>query len=240
MPARSKRKRATGSRVSQGVKKRQRKSKADRQLQRTGGFLAPTANPLELKFFDTTITLTALADTGTIVSSSLNLLSQGTGNEELIGRTCTVKTIQVRGLLRLLAASHATPNALNTAGSYAMYLAIDTQCNGAAPTIATMFEDTDLDSYVNLENSKRYIILKKWMGSINSTCATFDATNDYTTFEREQRIKHFRRVDIPLEFADSAAGNIADVRTNNIFLCGFSNVGTVSFTGRVRLRYSDA
>jgi hypothetical protein len=217
-----------------------KKQRSNGYTRRSGfyGRFAGTRN--ELKFFDSVASSTALAATGTVNSTSINLIDQGNGESQMIGRKVVIKSILLRANLVLPQSSNATLASVAGGDTYRIVMVLDKQANGAAPTVAALFEDTDIRTMNDLENSQRFTIIKEWKGSLNGEINHDGAI--YFRGDKDRYIKWYKKCSIPIEFAPMGGGSrvIGEVKSNNVAILGFSASGTMSFTFRVRIRYSDA
>jgi len=183
----------------------------------------------ELKFFDTAISFTA--DLTSEVVAQLSLIAQGTTDVTRIGRKATIKSINVVGQFNLAPGANAVGNT-----TVAMYVILDKQCNGAAATQSEIFTSADIRTALrNLDNSERFVILKKFQVDLTSSAGVTTAYNNSC-----KSIQWYKKCDIPIIW-DSTTGAITEIRSNNIFLyCGSApQDDLVTFTGTVRLRFAD-
>jgi len=207
--------------------------RALRGYDRSGGFYGRFTGPgAELKFFDTANSF-SFDTTGEVpATGQLNLIPQGTTESTRIGRKCVLKSVEIRGDVRFAPGASA-----QAATTVAMYLVLDKQCNGAAAAVTDVFTTNALTTtaLVNLANSERFVILKKWLIVINATAGV---TTAYSSANRH--LEYFKRCNIPLEF-NSTAGAITEIRSNNLFLLAGTdtNDDLTSFTGTTRVRFSD-
>jgi len=83
--------------------------------QRTTGYYGRFNNGpnSEWKFLDTLKALTTVASSGTILSNSLNLVDEGTGQSEMLGYKMTVRSIALNGYIRLDGESSKPTNSLS-------------------------------------------------------------------------------------------------------------------------------
>jgi len=185
----------------------------------------------EKKYFDTTLAF-SFDTTGEVpATGQLALIPQGDTASTRDGRQCIVESIQVKGL------AFFTPGAAaNTSveTSY-LYLVQDRQANGAAAAITDVFTGNNMvTNMVNLDNSKRFRILKKWVMVWNPMAGVV-GTLPYQV----QEFEWFGACNIPLDFS-GANGTIDELKSNNIFLCAgganFVDDG-VTVTGKCRLRF---
>jgi len=205
-------------------------------LQQTGFYGRYSGINAEQKFFDTALNWT-IDSTAEVVpgGGQLNLIPQGVTESTRIGRKCNIKKISIK--LRM---SYQPAAAAEASGLTCIVLVLDKQCNGAAATVSGatgVYTSTPIwEQFLNLANSGRFVILKKWMHSWNSTAGVSTAYNPIN--------KHMawnKKCDIPLEFS-STTGALTEIRSNNLFLIAQSTPGLddlVSCTGVCRLRFSD-
>lgn len=203
----------------------------------------------ELKFKDTLKSLTTIGSTGTILSSSLNLVDEGTGQSQMLGYKMCIKTIALNGYIRLdgesssnatltTAVSNLTPESVR------FYVCLDHSCNGTAATIAEVLNDTDLLSFNNLANSRRFSILASWQHDlpIQGCGLTHDgSTFNIVTPPSDVYFKKYLSPNIVIEYNPMSGGSraLTEVRSNNIFIFAISTSGSCKVTYRCRIRYSD-
>lgn len=166
-------------------------------------------------------------------TGQLALIPQGDTESTRDGRQCTITSIQIKGLLYFVPGVTAGTSA---EVSY-LYLVLDTQCNGAAAAIDDVFTGNNLNTaMINLANSRRFRILKKWRFSWNPAAGAIGAgTLPYMV----KTIDFFKRVNIPMEFS-GITGAITEIKSNNIFLCaGGANLQDdgVTVQGKCRVRF---
>lgn len=206
-------------------------------VDRTAGFYGRyTGSSPELKFFDTALSFTVDATAEVPATGQLSLIPQGVTQSTRVGRKATVKSIRVHGTIAMVPAAAAT-----AASAYWIYVIQDTQCNGAAATVAGgtgVFTSSSLaGANLNLANGGRFRILKKFQCALNSSAGVGGAMNNAIAI-----FDWYSRVNIPLEF-DAAAdtGVITTIRSNNIFLVAGAEGSddTASVVGTCRLRFAD-
>lgn len=184
----------------------------------------------ELKFFDTAVDFNFDATGEVPATGQLALIPQGDTEATRDGRKAVVKSIGFKGDIIY------TPGA-STVGSVhvTLYIVQDMQCNGAAAAVTDVMTNATLfKNYLNLSNSGRFKILKKWNEVLTCPAGTSAAYNTQTRY-----IEWFQKCSIPLEFS-GATGAITELKSNNIFLMAGTN-GTEDdvavFTGKCRLRF---
>lgn len=202
---------------------------------RTGGYYGrfnqrgrrATAN--ELKFFDTTLSWLFDATGEVPATGQLNLIPQGVTESTRVGRKCVIKSIHIK----LICYGTAAADVLY------LYLVQDKQANGAAAAATDVLTSATFPAAMtNLENSDRFIILKKFtidMVPQSGVPATLGTNIGH--------IEYYKKVSIPIEFDSSAAtGAIGTIRSNNLFLlAGTSTLTDDAYTasGVCRLRFAD-
>jgi len=197
---------------------------------RTGGYYGRFRGPnAELKFFDTSLNFSFDATLEVPATGQLVLIPQGDTESTRDGRQCTIKSIQIRGVAVYVPGAAATASAV----SY-LWLVLDTQCNGAAAAATDVMTTTAANTcLINLANSDRFKILKKWVINQNPAAG---ATTAYNT--QSNTIEFYKKCDIPLQYS-STTGAITEIRSNNIFLLAgcWNEDDKVTFGGTCRVRF---
>lgn len=200
---------------------------------RTGGFYRYSkgqGKSPELKFFDTDLDF-AFDTTGEVpATGQLVLIPQGDTESTRDGRQCTIKSVQIRGTVSFVPAAAATAATV----AY-MYLVLDKQCNGGAAAITDVFTTNNMTrNHVNLANSDRFRILKKWVMTFNSPAGVTTAYNNVI-----KPIEFYKSCNVPLNFS-STTGAITEIRSNNIFLCAgaIGSDDAVGMAGNCRVRFT--
>lgn len=196
------------------------------------GRLAQRGN--ERKFFDTAISFSFDATGEVPATGQLTLIPQGVTESTRVGRKCVIKSIHIRGTFTF------TPGA-TTSGVDDVYLfvVLDKQCNGAAAAVTDVLTSNAMgQALTNLENSDRFVILKRFQQRLVSNAGVS------TAFSRDQvPFEWYKKVNIPIEYDSSAStGALTTIRSNNIFLLAGSgligdDVSTCDAT--CRLRFDD-
>lgn len=179
----------------------------------------------EFKFFNTTLA-TSMANT-LAVDTSINLIPQGDTESTRDGRQCTIKSIAFSGVLTSNVVTPSDPQICW------IYCILDTQCNGAVAAITDIF-DTNVPgiAFMNLSNSNRFKILKKFAVPLNSTAG--DVSTQVAAVSKT--IKWYKKCSIPLEFSGTT-GAVTEIRSNNIFFVTAELSANVNVRGVVRVRF---
>lgn len=207
--------------------------------QRTTGYYGRFTGPrAELKFFDTALSFTVDATAEIPATGQLSLIPQDDTQSGRDGNKAFVRSINIHGTAIL------APGAAATAADICyLYLIQDTQCNGAAATVADansgIFTNANLAiANHTLANSGRFKILKKWVMPFNAQAG---ATTAYNNQIREFHC--YKKCYIPLMYdASATTGVITSIRSNNIFLVAGTAGGSddvIAIQGTCRLRFSD-
>jgi len=188
---------------------------------RTGGYF----NRPEIKFFDTLLS-DPISSTGEVADGSgLNLIPQGTTESNRDGRKCTITSINMKGYL--------TKNNGGPSAVYNIALVLDTQANGAYPDYTDVFETDTPDSHLNLANSQRFRVLKRWYGTMNA----LTVNNSFTNWGETRKVLSFnKKCNIPLEFS-STTGAITEIRSNNLLVmwdCDLNDAISANMNFRLR------
>lgn len=199
---------------------------------RSGGYYGRFTGPnAELKFFDTNLSFSVDSTSEVPATGQLNLIPQGVTESTRVGRKCTIKSIEVKFN------SIMVPAAANGSDVVAIYLVLDKQCNGAAAAVTDVFAQAATTvAFMNLANSERFVIMKKWVYTHNAAAGTVGALAPSV-----KHFEYFRRCNIPIEFS-STTGAITEIKSNNLFLIAGTQGQTddlITVSGNVRVRFSD-
>ncbi len=193
---------------------------------------------IELKFHDVNLDDTAIATGGTIASDSINKIPQGVTEVTRIGRKCTIRQINWRFNIAQTSQSDQTDPPKGDV--IRILLVLDKQCNGAAAAITDLLESDDYQSFNNLANKSRFRVLMDRKYNIGMSMGQTDGTNTGAYPEINITDSLYKRVNIPIEFDDTAStGALTTIRANNIFAITMSKNGTCQFLSKMRLRFSD-
>ncbi len=215
---------------------------AKRGYLRTGGFYGrlggETVRGRELKFLDAqTIGLISVNPVGNILISSHQVVVQGNGPNERIGRKITVRSLEVRGTIQ----TRSTIVLVEFEQRARIVFVLDKQANGAVGSIDEVLNfgaGTQLDSFRNLENASRYRILYDKTLDMNP-----QVTAGVASGPQSKNFMFKKKLNIPIEYDQSATdGSLSTQRSNNIFSFAFAeNLNAdVEISYTFRIRYSDA
>ncbi len=187
----------------------------------------------ELKFFDTTRAQTVVAATGTIMNNSLNLIVQGTDENERIGRKCTIVSLGMRGSFVL----PATTAVANTSDRVRVIVYVDQQTNGVTAAVTDILAAATIDNFYDLPNSGRFVILADYQTIINSKGGVGDGTTNLFVKTTEPFVLSVR-LNLPIEFSGTG-GFLTEIQSNNIGILAITESGFAAFGYTARVRYSD-
>lgn len=194
----------------------------------------------ELKFFDTLKALTVVAETGTILDDSVNHIVQGVGEENRVGRKCTIQSVHFRGTV-----TNQVGTGLGTIkNSVRIIVYLDKQANGATAAVSDILEDVTAlngyNSFRNLANSGRFRVLFDRRKQLIIPAVAQTAAGTFSSYVNEWSWAFNKSIVFPVEFS-GANGTIDEIRSNNIgvlAICSDSdNPPQVNYT--CRLRFSD-
>lgn len=176
---------------------------------------------VEGKFVDTSLTPSPDSATGTV--SALTLTAQGSSDQQRTGNSVLAKRIDLRGFWSMHASATLT--------TVRYLLVLDKQnAQGTAPTVAQILQNVNPNSFMHMNNSDRFVVLK-------SGFLTFRQTTE--TQGRDIEL-HQDLSDLHIKY-DGTAADQASASENHIYFVAVSNeaINTPSFSGFARLRYYD-
>ncbi len=189
----------------------------------------------ELKFFDTAIALTPVTTTGTVIAS-LNLVAQGTEEDQRIGRSIDVGELAFRYSLSLpLTAASAT---LPDGDTVRRIVFLDRQTNGAAAAVLDILQTADIHSFLNLSNQGRFTILIDEVMDMVALSTAITPGGNFNSPSVHKEIVWATDIDAVVEF-NSTTGVIAEIRSNNLGVLFISHDGVAEMDGITRIRYFD-
>ena len=200
-------------------------------------YTAPGHKP-ELKFKDTTQALTSVDDGGTIVdASALCLVATGNTENARHGRKISLQRIHINGFCQVNDFADTASSNIETNYWFRIVLLVDHQTNGAAAAIANIYEDTDILSHRNLENSARFTVLKeKWVQVRPTIVADEGFVNDIAAFSTRSRFSINLKCNIPIEY-NAGTGAITERPCNNLVVAAFVTNDNATHADRCQVRY---
>lgn len=192
----------------------------------------------EKKFFDTIIDFApGISATGEN-SISFNLIPGGADPEERVGRKIRVFSMHVRGNITVASASDATPACVD---HIRLVYVQDKQCNGTVPAVTELLETADINSFLKLENSGRFRILKEINHAVaHSTSCGNGSANDHGENSYPFKFTLTWKDPLIIEWG-GITGTISTVKSNNLYCMMISEgaIATMGMNSCVRLRYTD-
>lgn len=215
----------------------------------SGAYMRYQPSGAELKYFDDTATyLNQGVGLATINDQIVNI-AQGTEPFQRIGRSVVIRSIECK--INLQAQWAGTPALfLPAAVSYRVDLVLDKQANGAAFGGGDLYEITmapaavATNKFLNLYNSDRFVVLKRWEGDMNppSFPAVTVGVAGNVYVNRDLKLK--KNCAVKMEFSGTT-GAAAEIRSNSLSLvysfdCSqAANVSININSQNTRLRFSD-
>lgn len=178
---------------------------------------------VEFKYYDQS-SLNNL--TTTPVIQPINLVGEGDTDQTHDGSMFRMKSIQINGTVRNLAASGSNPLKVRMA----LVLDCDSATATAAPTYGEIYDGTgSIENRLrNLDNRSRFIILKEWEWMTQA-----DGTKGY-------KIDYYRTLDHKVQIVGTATE--ANLKKNGLYVVMVSQndtVGNIELDWTSRIRYID-
>lgn len=212
-----------------------RQQRAQRGRMRTTGYYGRYNNMpgREWKFFDGSKAATNLSATGAILDDSINEVAQGTAENERIGRKMTIKSIHFKGAIKIPGQTAIA----DASQRIRIIVYLDKQANGATAGVTDILESQAVDSFRNLENSKRFGFLYDKTVSLNQLCGGGNGSSD----RLGEVIRNFqinKRCNIPIQF-NSTTGAITEMCCNNVGIMAIcdsitSTAPQINYNWRIR------
>lgn len=190
----------------------------------------------ERKFHDLTVNDTEIATAGEVLTTgTINTIVQGVTESTRIGRKVNITKILWNWRVEL----KNSTTAASMKDSVRLILFLDKQCNGVTAAVDDLLETLEYDSFNNLANKDRFVVLydKKFVlaataGAGNTTTDTFIGGFRSGTFHKS--------CNIPIEYDnDAPTGAIGTIRSNNLAILAISENAKTSLISKIRLRFTD-
>ena len=180
----------------------------------------------EKKFFDSTDLVTNVPTAGD-VNASLCLVTQGTDDNDRIGRKIYAKAIGIRGTVNL----DSSVNTLAT--NVRIIVFVDKQANGATAAVTDILASAAWNAYQNLDNVKRFSFLLDRVVTLNPMFSS--------TLAGSQRcfINWYKNINMEILYKANA-GTVADLSSANIGVLSISDNANCDLDYISRLRFTDA
>lgn len=187
-----------------------------------------------------------------LLTNLTNGLKQGPGNTERIGNRINVTSIGFKWYLTAFDDTYdynVGGPGMQSRFIYKYWIVMDQQTNGALFDPDAFLENQakpNILSFNNLENSERYRTLKSGLVKVPIVVSTTGAAAWKASFSDMQEMYLKFKKPVPIKY-DGATGQIAEIKSNNIYLLLCWNKGlfftdpaqTLSITVSSRVRYVD-
>ena len=186
---------------------------------------------VEKKYVDTASATYVCDTTGTV--TCLNLCNEGTGVSQRVGRKICMKSVQVRGIV------DPVDGATNACNARIM-LVWDKQVNGVIATIAEILSAATSNSFMNLDNRERFVVIMDKQVSVGA----FNNTTGYAQSPTVHTINKYKKLPMgSFTIYDGTGAGIADINTGALYLVTIGNQVAgegARFVGACRVRYTDS
>lgn len=213
---------------------------------RTGGFV-----DVENKFLDSELAYTAvttswaaLNPTGTGCTNSISVPSQGDGESERDGRVYYIKSVHVKGFVKIDTGEDAIAPITPLHVRVIVYW--DTQTNAAEATATDIMDaggGSDVLAFRNLQNSKRFIVLYDETMHITPDLVNNGASNAFSWNQATTPFVFNKLFKKPIKVrCKGTAANVSSVADNNIGIAAVTEDGLVGgpdpeITYQARIRF---
>ena len=161
----------------------------------------------------------------------MNVIASGSGESQRVGRKVTLKNIYLHGELVLPSTNSVT---LCT-DQFRMIVFVDKQANGVIAGVTDLLQTATINSFRNLANQERFVVLKDKFYDISAQTTSNAST---TTGGTSYHIKMYKKLDLPIEYS-GANGTIGEIKSNNLVMLCISRLGACTFQYTARMRYTD-
>jgi hypothetical protein len=178
---------------------------------------------------------TVTKQAGTIIPS-FNLIAQGASANERIGTK--VNLTNINAAITFRNQNDAPSSGHQASGVARVIWYVDTQCNGAAALVTDILEAARYDSYRNMNQAERFVVLKDKTVALTPSLAGKSTT---LAAAPQQRIVKFSwKGNRTLTFKNDATAVITNVKSENIGLLIISEVDDdLAYTYSARIKFTE-
>lgn len=202
--------------------------------------MAPEKKYVEFNFTDTTVPTTGY------LPGSITNIAQGVGDDQRIGRKVVVKSISLRGEIKMPNESNTVLGAASPQSDVMRFMVVqDKQTNGAAANMNSIIAfgaanggaaTLDWRAFRNMDNIDRFNILVDRTVKIANPVFT-NGTGSATQQIVQYNI--YRKCNITVDYSTTTAA-IGSQASNSLSIYCITSAGLASWNGIVRVRYTDA
>lgn len=194
----------------------------------------------KFKDFDIDFGTAVIPATGA-TPESVVLLSAGNTPSTIVGRKIILRSIGVRGFVRLEPAANATLASVTNSDIVRIQLVRDKQTNGAqAAYTDVMLTNTEgTRSQVNMENAPRFKIVKEWLIPMNGDVGFNEVVPTYFVGRKTVPINWYKKFFQPITYDNAPTSVVTDLRDYNYFFTAISEAANCQVDLQVRIRYDD-
>lgn len=197
----------------------------------------------ERKFLDV-VSATHQVNT-TMDITLLNDIPHGDGATQRVGRTLTIRSVQIVGRVQQEEDTSETAGVVSAASLVRLMIVEDMQANAAVVTSAMLLTQALPEGMRNLDNRDRFKVHYDHYWQLDPVVYNNAATTAFASFAGTSKlVKVFKKVNIPVVFNSTNGGGIGDIQTGALYMCwiGSDTAGTntdCNFIGATRIRYDD-
>lgn len=178
-------------------------------------------------FIDVPVTNFEASTTGTI--ALVNTIAQGAGSSQRIGKTCFMRSCQLRG--------RAVAGSTGTVADGAFIMVYDKRPTGVLPAITDILEGISAQAMNEFDNEGRFRILRRWDKVFAGNTVT------PTTGLEIQDMDNFFKINRRLVCKTAGTGAIGDIEEGAIYALSVGNVATGTtapiFAVAMRFRFTE-
>ncbi len=188
----------------------------------------------EIKFHDVNLNGSSISVAGAVTDSIIKI-AQGTTESTRIGRKCTIKAVHWHLHVQLPSIATTT---IGPADILRIILFVDKQCNGATAAVLDILESANFQSFRNLANIGRFVMLLDRKITLNPITSSSDTGGTTETGVHHYDFNFSKKLNLPIEY-NSTAGAITEIKSNNIGVLLITAGGDMDLTTKFRVRFSD-
>ncbi len=210
---------------------------------RNGGLIrftqrVPGTLSQEKKFTENQVDDVTILTTGSVILNTLNLVNQGDGVLDMLGKKLIVVSISIQGTIHLPSQSDATLSNIIASDTVKIYLILNKQTNGTAATANDFWEGDTIRSHREIDKTQQLQTLRRLVLTVSTPTVILDTT--FKTLRTSIPFSIYMTAKIPIDYTGTTGRSITNIRTNNLELLAISEEGKATISVISRIRFTDA
>jgi len=190
------------------------------------------------KYLDKVFAAATVPAAGGVTDCLLLGLIAGNTDNSRVGNHLTMTNISIHGEVYVESDAGFVVSDATAFDDVRIIVVYDKQSNGTAPAITDVLNTADINSFRNMNQLDRFIVLKDKRMSLH-TNLTFEGSTSVRNAIMPSIFKFNKKVALPVDFADATTATIANIKTGGLFVMAISRNGLAATHLTTRVKFLD-